>query len=289
MRASATGVRRTRGTPASRALVGGTEFGTLVHRVLQEVDFADADLERALGTEVDRELRFSGLGAPAPELVSGLRAVIETPLGVPLHDLRLADFNRRDHLDELGFELHLGGSGPGPLARDIGRLLSRHPLGDRALEVWADLVADGRFDVALSGHLTGSIDLVLRVRDPLDPGAPERFVIADYKTNILGARTRPPNSTDYEPDRLGAEMAASDYPLQALLYSVALHRYLRSRIVDYRPEERLGGVAYLFVRGMVGPATPVSQGRRSGVFFWDLPALLIVELSDLLDGRGMAR
>ena len=55
-------------------------------------------------------------------------------------------------------------------------------------------------------------------------------------------------------------MAAHDYPLQALLYSVALHRYLRWRIADYDPTVHLGGVAYLFVRGMVGPDTPVVDG-----------------------------
>ena len=32
-------------------------------------------------------------------------------------------------------------------------------------------------------------------------------------------------------------MEDHDYPLQALLYSVALHRYLRWRKSDYRPDD----------------------------------------------------
>jgi exodeoxyribonuclease V beta subunit len=78
-------------------------------------------------------------------------------------------------------------------------------------------------------------------------------------------------------------MVAHHYPLQALLYSVALHRYLRVRVHDYRPERHLGGVAYLFLREMV----PARAGRsgRSGVFEWQVPPRLVSELSDLLDGR----
>ena len=55
-------------------------------------------------------------------------------------------------------------------------------------------------------------------------------------------------------------MADAHYPLQALLYGVALHRFLRWRLPDYSPERHLGGTLYLFVRGMCGPATPASSG-----------------------------
>ena len=75
-------------------------------------------------------------------------------------------------------------------------------------------------------------------------------------------------------------MLRAHYPLQALLYAVALHRYLRWRQPGYDPERHLGGVQYLFVRGMVGPQTPPG----CGVFDWQPPAALVVALSDLLAG-----
>ena len=50
-----------------------------------------------------------------------------------------------------------------------------------------------------------------------------------------------------------------------LLYSVALHRYLRWRLPGYSPERHLGPVQYHFVRGMIGPDTP----SGCGVFQWD--------------------
>src|SRR5699024_6912156 len=73
---------------------------------------------------------------------------------------------------------------------------------------------------------------------------------------------------------------------QALLYTVALHRYLRWRVTGYDPGEHIGGVLYLYVRGMAGPETPVIDGHAAGVYFWVPPPGLVTELSDLLDGAA---
>jgi exodeoxyribonuclease V beta subunit len=71
--------------------------------------------------------------------------------------------------------------------------------------------------------------------------------------------------------------------LQALLYSVALHRFLRWREPGYEPDRELGGVLYLYVRGMTGADVPTVDGEPCGVFGWRPPAALVTELSDLLD------
>ncbi|MFZ1545435.1 MAG: hypothetical protein WAT32_19270, partial [Candidatus Microthrix parvicella] len=137
----------------------------------------------------------------------------------------------------------------------------------------------------LAGMLTGSIDLTIRVR--ASDGGPDRYVVADYKTNLLA----PWGTVDPEaahPDRLVDAMVAHDYPLQALLYEVALHRYLRWRLPAYDPEAHLGGAAYLFLRGMAGPDTPVTpNGRTYGVFTWQPPTGLILALSNLLAGAEL--
>ena len=79
-------------------------------------------------------------------------------------------------------------------------------------------------------------------------------------------------------------MLHSDYPLQALLYVVVVHRYLRWRQPGYDAATHLGGVLYLYVRGMCGPQTPEQDGHPAGVFSWQPPASLVTALSDLLDG-----
>ena len=169
------------------------------------------------------------------------------------------------------------------LLRDLAEPLRRHLPDGRsraAVRRAADHAALG--EQPLRGYLTGFIDLTLRVGG--------RYLVCDYKTNWLGAGapTTPTSCcapTTTTPTALAAAMGHSDYPLQAMLYSVVLHRYLRWRQPGYDPERHLGGVLYLYLRGMCGPDTPVVDGQPCGVFAWRPPVALVDELSDLIDGR----
>ena len=58
-------------------------------------------------------------------------------------------------------------------------------------------------------------------------------------------------------------MQHAHYALQALLYTAALHRYLRWRLPGYDPERNLAGVLYLFLRGMSAPTRRRSTARRA--------------------------
>ena len=87
----------------------------------------------------------------------------------------------------------------------------------------------------------------------------------------------------HRPAALTAEMYRRHYGLQALLYVVALHRYLRWRLPDYEPGRHLAGVLYLFVRGMAGPGTPLVDGTPCGVFAWRAPTDAVEAISDALD------
>jgi exodeoxyribonuclease V beta subunit len=88
----------------------------------------------------------------------------------------------------------------------------------------------------------------------------------------------------YRPAALERAMVEAHYPLQALLYDVALHRYLRWRQPGYDPSVHLGGVLYLFLRGMSGPGVLGGNGSAPGVFGWQPPTGLVTGLSDLLAG-----
>jgi exodeoxyribonuclease V beta subunit len=134
----------------------------------------------------------------------------------------------------------------------------------------------------LRGYLTGSLDAVVRLPGP-------RYLVVDYKTNWLGTDGEPLTAWHYRPAALADVMVRSHYPLQAMLYAVALHRFLRWRQHDYRPDRHLGGVLYLFVRGMCGPTTPVVLGQPCGVFSWRPPTSLVQALSALLDGSRLGR
>jgi exodeoxyribonuclease V beta subunit len=282
-------------------LRGGTAFGTLVHAVLEHTDFAAPDLPAHLEVVIADERprhRVPGLtAAEVPTLVDGLVAAVRSPLG-PLAGRTgdrwraLADVTRADRLDELEFELPLAGGDLGRRGGDAVALSALAELLDASAADgglpdddplrsagYADRLRAPGYALDLRGYLNGSIDLVLRVRD--DAGRP-RYLVADHKTNRLGGGDA---TTDaYHPERLTAAMIDHDYPLQALLYQVALHRFLRWRQPDYDPTVHLGGVLYLFLRGMVGPDTPLADGAPHGVFAWSPPPAVVTGLSDLLDG-----
>jgi exodeoxyribonuclease V beta subunit len=284
-----------RAVPSPMAdLPSGAAFGTLVHAVLETVDTRASDLAREVRARCDDAIA-SRLGASVdPEaLAAALLPVLATPLGPLAGHLTLAELAPRDRLPELEFELPLAG-GDDPRTEeatlsDVAALLRQHvPAGD-PLASYADaLDAPGLRAEQLRGYLTGSIDAALRVRAP--DGAP-RYLVVDYKTNWLGgfgpAGAEPVTAWHYRPTALAVEMVRAHYPLQALLYAVALHRFLRWRQPSYDPERHLGGVLYLFVRGMCGPDTPVVDGTPTGVFAWQPPAALVDELSALVDAsRG---
>jgi exodeoxyribonuclease V beta subunit len=110
-----------------------------------------------------------------------------------------------------------------------------------------------------------------------------RFMIVDYKTNRLSSAGETLTAWHYRPDALVAEMEAAHYPLQALLYTVALHRYLRWRVPDYDPDRNLGGALYLFLRGMSSADRATINGRPPGVWSWRPPGVLVEALSDVFD------
>ncbi|MGV9677947.1 UvrD-helicase domain-containing protein [Nocardia sp. NPDC003482] len=253
------------------ALPYGADFGTLVHGVLEHVNTDAPDLAAEVRARCDHAVAELLADIDTEILSSALLAVLHTPLGVG----RLADIATRDRLNELDFELPLAG-GDTPTAeritlRRIADLLAAHLAPGDPFADYARRLAT-LDDVPLRGYLTGSIDAVLRVDGP-------RFVVVDYKTNRLG--TGDLTVAHYTRDRMAEEMMRSHYPLQAILYSVALHRFLRWRLPAYDPARHLGGIRYLFVRGMIGPETPPG----CGVFDWDPPVALIEELSELLAGR----
>ncbi len=82
--------------------------------------------------------------------------------------------------------------------------------------------------------MTGLIDLVYRHDG--------RWYVLDYKSNRLPG---------YDAASLRRAMAHSEYDLQALIYTLALHRWLRFRLgAGYDYARDVGGIRYVFCRGL---------------------------------------
>ena len=274
-------------------LPAGAKFGSLVHAVLETADPMAADLESELRTQIEKHSLWWPVGVPAGDLAAALVPLHDTPLGPLAGDLTLRQIGLRDRLCEMDFEFPLAGGdlragAPHIRLADVGALLQCYlPPGD-PLVPYVDRLTDATLGrQKLSGYLSGSVDAVLRIPVGSESGAGpgHRYVVVDYKTNWLGESDRPLTAADYTEGRMAEAMLHSDYPLQALLYCVVLHRFLRWRQPGYDPERHLGGVLYLFLRGMCGPGTPVTDGHPAGVFGWRPPAELVCALSALLDGQ----
>ena len=268
-------------------LPSGAEFGTAVHAVFERVDPSAPDLYAALHQGCAATVAQGPTGTmTADDLASALLPAFRTPLGPLADEQRLCDIPPHDRLAELGFEYPLSGgdtTNAEITLSMVGPLLRRHLDLSDPLNSYPDQLDDPALATQiLRGYLTGSIDAVLRIRAD---GRQSRYLVVDYKTNWLGGLDGEVLKVgDYAPARMAQAMMSAHYPLQALLYAVALHRMLRWRQPSYDPAVHLGGVLYLFVRGMAGPATPRVKGVPCGVFGWRPPPSLVVELSELLDG-----
>ncbi len=259
---------------------GGVEVGSFVHAVLESTDFAAVDLDEELRFAIDAETARRAVDLGDRELlVAGLHNAIESPLGALVDGMSLRQVARGDRVDELTFELPLaGGENPrGAVSvTQVADILRHHLAPDDPVAAYAERLGDPALTRSLRGYLTGSIDLVFRFAD-------RRLAIVDYKTNRLAPSTDQLSAWHYRPEALNKEMHRAHYPLQAILYTVALHRYMRWRDPRYEPATDLGGVLYLFLRGMSSPTLPTAGTEPCGVWSWRPPAAMIEELSDLFD------
>lgn len=98
----------------------------------------------------------------------------------------------------------------------------------------------------MHGMLTGVMDLVCEHNG--------RYWIIDYKSNKLN---------DYDDAHLLKSVLTHRYDVQYVLYTVALHRLLRSRLSNYSYETHMGGAIYLYLRGIDHPNSGLHLHRPS--------------------------
>ncbi|MEY2645084.1 MAG: hypothetical protein RLZZ611_1733 [Cyanobacteriota bacterium] len=262
----------------------GAGPGDALHRMLEQIDYptlAAAEELEGVRAVVLRELERAALAVElVDDVLAGLRQLVLSPLGGALGDGRLADLEPGSWLNELNFDLPLAVQ-EGRLVRGSGlaAVFERHPQGRFGAAYSRQLQG---LNVASRGFLTGSIDLVFRSEG--------RWWVADWKSNWLGQRDSRGEvircgPADYSEAAMEGLMLTNHYPLQAHLYLVALHRYLRWRLPGYDPERDLGGYAYIFVRGVPGPVAAGARnagGAVPGVLVERAPVPRLLALDALL-------
>ena len=237
------------------AFHAGAEAGTFLHDLLEwaaDEGFAEASANAAaLEKEIARRCQRRGWQSHIPMLTAWMSALMRMPLALP--DGERASLAQMDsHYAELEFwfEAHRVDT----LALD--RMVTAHTLGGRPR---LPLLAE-----RIHGLLKGFIDLVVEHKD--------RYYVIDYKSNKLGN-----NADAYTADAMRDSILRERYDLQYALYTLALHRQLRARLPAYDYERHMGGVAYLYLRGV--------DDAGHGVHVERLPRELVEAMDKLFAGE----
>jgi exodeoxyribonuclease V beta subunit len=229
----------------------GATAGTFLHSLFEEVSFSHPDWD-ALAEWLTHQLPISGFDSQWQQpLMPYLKEALLTPLA-PL-SFSLSDISDQDRKVEMEFVLPFK-----PLhVASVNRLLRQYdPLAQRARALKFDTV---------QGMLKGFIDLTFRFNG--------QYFVLDYKSNYLGE-----DATSYTQAAMQEAMVDHRYDFQYVLYTLALHRLLKVRLPEYDYDRDVGGVVYLFLRGLD------RESLSQGVFYTKPDRALIESLDHLLNG-----
>ena len=246
------------------ARFAGNRYGVALHAAFEHADFAAwrdwRDGEVAPDEEsgvIAEALREQGYAAELIEdgIALGTQLVGHT-LTVPLPEgTRLCDVPANERRPEIEFQFALQPTQVDALLQLLhahGVVRERDRFGARQ---------------RLEGLMTGLIDLTYRHDG--------RWYVLDYKSNRLPG---------YDAAQLAAAMAHSEYDLQALIYTLALHRWLRFRLgAGYDYARDFGGIRYLFCRGL-----DASRSDSPGIHAQRFAPELVHALDTLFSARTHA-
>ncbi|MCW8930312.1 MAG: exodeoxyribonuclease V subunit beta [Gammaproteobacteria bacterium] len=263
------------------SLTKGAATGNLLHDILEHTDFSQPHWERSLERPLSR-FNEKLDATQQDELIFWLEACLATPLndsfecGVQSGHtkvLKLNELSWSQTLRETEFYFPMEHVKP----HKLGELLVKH----RQQRLNQDKEQKNNYQFnpiklpgnkAMQGMMHGFIDLIFQWQD--------KYYIVDYKSTHLGNCL-----DDYEQSALEKNVRDNYYDLQYLLYSLALHRYLKSRKTDYDPEKHFGGIHYLYLRGMTPELD--SENRpdpKRGIFSTHISSELLKELDKLFCG-----
>ncbi|MCX7557688.1 UvrD-helicase domain-containing protein [Xanthomonadaceae bacterium JHOS43] len=248
----------------SLSMIGGADFGNAVHAIFEDrvpglaLDAQPGHVRAALERYGVRP-REGDVEDLAAALTTRLQTVLDTRLsgaGGPC----LAALAAHEMRAEMEFNYVLDGAS----LRALRLACEAH--GEAGLVPPREQI--------LAGLMNGKIDLIF--------AHDGRFHVLDYKSNQLASSARA-CLEDYASAALEKKMTSTGYRFQALLYAVAVERYLRERLgAAYCREQHLGDCWYLFVRA-VGLQLP--DGTPCGVWRHRFGAALLDAVQNVLGAR----
>lgn len=118
-------------------------------------------------------------------------------------------------------------------------------------------------ELEFNGMLKGFIDLTFEYDG--------RYYVLDYKSTFLGN-----DDSAYTIENMQRKTLEKRYDLQYLIYTLALHRYLKNRLPNYRYDQHIGGALVMYLRGI--------NSETAGVLADRPPQTLIEQMDTLISG-----
>lgn len=230
----------------------GAQAGIFFHEIFEKLDFAMAAPEAVSSLVANGLEKFDYSRQWHPHVCDTINSVITTPLASAEGTFSLAGLKPGSWICELEFFFPLQfvtADLMGACLRKWGALYGAADMN----KVCASL----KFK-PVQGMVRGFVDMVFEHCG--------KYYLVDWKSNHLGFRVE-----DYGQKSLKTAMESNLYPIQYLLYTVALNRYLSLRVRGYDYATHFGGVLYVFLRG-VSP----ERGEAFG-FFRDIPPMEMID------------
>ena len=196
----------------------GAHTGNVIHDLLETIPFSHLADKYHITVQRDQVCLRYGLSTKHPEQINLLlHHTVCTKIEIDGTRFSLKDLTESQCLKEMPFYLSIQTMDVSRINQILNDSPTFQPLSHKIL----------------CGYLTGFIDLICEYKG--------RYYVMDYKSNGLES---------YEQKSLIASMREHNYGLQYWIYTLVLHQYLKNRLPNYHYEEHIGGVMYLFVRGM---------------------------------------
>jgi exodeoxyribonuclease V beta subunit len=199
----------------------GAKTGNMLHYIFENIHFNDS---AKWGNVIDQTLNQflpQQKEEYQPFLNQMLTEVLNADIAIGDDSFKLADVNPYQCIHEFEFDFDVNPFYPQSLAS----------LSTDEVQI------DVKNFPEMEGLMNGKIDLFFEHKG--------KYYVLDWKSNYLGDQL-----TDYSPEQLNIAMNENNYHLQYLIYSLAVKKYLESRIENFNYKFQFGGVIYLYIRGM---------------------------------------
>ncbi len=267
----------------------GPIAGTCLHKILERVDFNDLTNEVKISSIIKEELSKVNISNSFIQPINILlNRIASIPLGGPLGQFKLESLDSKNSIKELKFDI--------PICHETNPIntlklssIFRKDIQKKYGLDYADKIMN--LNINSSGFLTGSIDQVFA--DNPDHQSAKWWVL-DWKSNWIASTLSRGDvftcgPSNYSIKNMDEEMYNHHYPLQAHIYLLALHRFLKWRLPNYSPQKHLGGYIYVFLRGIPGNKDLEKNNypkRTPGLVVEPVPLERIQELDLLIKSKS---